>query len=217
MDLKIYHTDGSIGGETIALNDGIFGSEPNQHLVYQAVRIHLANQRQGTAKTKERSEVRGGGKKPWRQKGRGTARAGSTRSPLWVGGGTVFGPRPRDYRMKFPIKMRQHARRSAYALKAQDQQIMVIDNFSAPDAKTKEMIAILKALSLEKKKTLLLVPVYDANLWRAGRNIPTLQILEAAKASTYDVLNNQMLLIQKDAVAVIEKSFTRIDAEEVAA
>lgn len=208
MLVDLYKIDGSKEEGVVPLNESIFGVEPNNHLVYQAVRIYLANQRQGTHKSKERAEVRGGGKKPWRQKGRGTARAGSTRSPLWVGGGTIFGPRPRDYRMKFPRKMRQLARKSAYALKAKDEQIVVIEDFTASDAKTKQVVEVLKALSLEKKKTLLLIPVHDVNLWKAGRNIPTLNILEASKASTYDILNNQVLLIQKSALPVIENTFT---------
>ena len=209
MNVQAYTTAGS-KGDDVALNEKIFGIEPNAHVVYQAVRIHLGNKRQGTAKAKERSEVRGGGKKPWRQKGRGTARAGSTRSPLWGGRGTIFGPRPRDYRKRLPVKMRQLARKSAYAMKAQDEQIMVIEDFQLKEAKTREMHAILKALSLDSTKTLLIVSEYDQNLWLAGRNIPTLEIREAAKASTYDLLNNQMLLIRKSALPVIEETFTKI-------
>ncbi|MDX9757683.1 MAG: 50S ribosomal protein L4 [Bacteroidota bacterium] len=209
MNVQAYTTSGA-KSQDIELTDTVFGIEPNAHVVYQAVRIHLGNKRQGTSKAKERSEVSGGGKKPWRQKGRGTARSGSSRSPLWVGGGTVFGPRPRNYRKSLPSKMRQLARKSAYAMKAQDQQIMVIEDFSAVNAKTREVAAVLKALSLENTKTLLIVAEYDQNLWLAGRNIPTLEIREAAKASTYDVLNNQMLLIQKSALPVIEEAFTKI-------
>jgi large subunit ribosomal protein L4 len=209
MNVHAYTIAGS-KSEEIALNESVFGIEPNAHVVYQAVRIHLGNRRQGTSKAKERSEVRGGGRKPWRQKGRGTARAGSTRSPLWVGGGTIFGPRPRDYRKRLPVKMRQLARKSAFAMKAQDEQIMVIEDFQLKEAKTREMHTILKALSLENTKTLLLVSEYDQNLWLAGRNIPTLEIREAVKVSTYDLLNNQMLLIQKGALPVIEETFTKI-------
>ena len=209
MNVQTYSIQGSQGAE-IVLNEEIYGIEPNAHVVYQAVRQHLASRRQGTHKAKERAEVRGGGKKPWRQKGRGTARAGSSRSPLWVGGGTIFGPRPRNYTFKLPIKVRQLARKSAYAMKAQDNQVMVVEDFSVTTPKTREVVAILKALSLEATKTLLLVPEYDAELWRAGRNIPTLRILEASKASAYDILNNQTLLIQKSALPVIEQSFTKI-------
>lgn len=209
MNVQAYTISGS-KGDDIALNENVFGIEPNAHVVYQAVRIHLGNKRQGTSKAKERAEVRGGGRKPWRQKGRGTARAGTSRSPLWVGGGTIFGPRPRDYRKRLPVKMRQLARKSAYSMKALDQQIMVIDDFQMKEAKTREMHGILKALSLENTKTLLLVKAYDQNLWLAGRNIPTLEIREASKASTYELLNNQMLLIQKGALPVIEETFTKI-------
>ncbi|HOJ04317.1 MAG TPA: 50S ribosomal protein L4 [Bacteroidota bacterium] len=209
MNVQAYTTAGQ-KSDVVALNEAVFGMEPNAHLVYQAVRIHLGNRRQGTSKSKERSEVSGGGKKPWRQKGRGTARAGSTRSPLWVGGGTVFGPKPRNYRKSFPTKMRQLARKSAYSMKAADQQIMIVDDFSVVEPRTKEVYAILKALAIENTKTLLLVPQYDKNLWMAGRNIPTLEIREASKASTYDVLNNQVLLIQKSALPVIEQTFTKI-------
>lgn len=209
MNVQAYTIAGQ-KSDVVALNEAVFGMEPNAHLVYQAVRIHLGNRRQGTSKSKERSEVSGGGKKPWRQKGRGTARAGSTRSPLWVGGGTVFGPKPRNYRKSFPTKMRQLARKSAYSMKAADQQIMIVDDFSVNEPRTKEVYAILKALAIENTKTLLLVPQYDKNLWMAGRNIPTLEIREASKASTYDVLNNQVLLIQKSALPVIEQTFTKI-------
>lgn len=209
MNVQAYTTSGSKSDE-VALNDSVFGIEPNAHMVYHAVRVHLGNKRQGTSKTKERAEVRGGGKKPWRQKGRGTARAGTTRSPLWVGGGTIFGPRPRNYSRKLPVKMRQLARKSAYAMKAQDEQIMVVEDFKVKEPKTREMHAILTALSLQSTKTLLIVAEYDKDLWLAGRNIPTLEIREASKASTYDVLNNQMLLIQKSALPVIEETFTKI-------
>jgi len=209
MKITSYNISGA-KGEDISLNEGVFGIEPNAHAVYQAVRAFLANQRQGTAKSKERSEVRGGGKKPWRQKGRGTARAGSSRSPLWVGGGTIFGPRPRDHRMKLPTKVRQLARKSAFSMKLQDGQVMVVDDFSVVQPKTVEVITVLKSLSLQETKTLLLVPKYDNTLWLAGRNIPNLSILEASKVSTYDLLNNQMLLIQKSALPVIEETFTKI-------
>ncbi len=209
MNVQAYTTTGA-KSDDIALNESVFGIEPNAHVVYQAVRVHLGNRRQGTSKAKERAEVRGGGRKPWRQKGRGTARAGTARSPLWVGGGTIFGPRPRNYRKQLPTKMRQLARKSAYSMKATDQQITVIEDFKLTEGKTREVFAILKALSLQNTKTLLIVADYDKSLWLAGRNIPTLQICEASKAATYDLLNNQMLLIQKSALPVIEEAFTKI-------
>lgn len=207
MKIATYTKDGAKGAE-IELNPEVFGIEPNAHVVYQAVRSHLAAKRQGTSKTKERAEVRGGGRKPWRQKGRGTARAGTIRSPLWVGGGTIFGPRPRNYRQRLPKKVRRLARKSAFSMKAQDEQVMVVENFSVDQPRTAEMYGILKALSLEGTKTLLLVPEYDRNLWLAGRNIRNLEICEASKASTYNVLNNQMVLVQEGALPVIEQMFT---------
>jgi large subunit ribosomal protein L4 len=209
MTVDSYRQDGNKDVE-IALDEAIFGVEPRSHVVYQAVRIMLANKRQGTSKAKERAEVRGGGKKPWRQKGRGGARAGTSRSPLWVGGGTIFGPKPRNYRMRFPAKMRQLARKSAFSMKAQDQQVMIVEDFSVSEPKTQTVYAILKALKLDTTKTLLMVPAYDRNLWLAARNIANLQIIEASNASTYDILNNQMLLIQKSALPVIEQTFTKI-------
>jgi large subunit ribosomal protein L4 len=208
MNVQVYKTTGA-KGEDISLNAEIFDIEPNAHVVYQAVRIHLANRRQGTSKTKERAEVRGGGKKPWRQKGRGTARAGTSRSPLWVGGGTIFGPRPRNYRMSLPVKARRLARKSAWTMKARDNQIAVVEDFTVTEPKTSQVYGILQALSLQNTKTLLLVPSYDENLWLAGRNIEKLSILEASKASTYDILDNQMVLIQKGALPVIESTFTK--------
>jgi large subunit ribosomal protein L4 len=208
MNVQVYNTTGA-KGEDISLNAEIFDIEPNAHVVYQAVRIHLANRRQGTSKTKERAEVHGGGKKPWRQKGRGTARAGTSRSPLWVGGGTIFGPRPRSYRMSLPLKARRLARKSAWTMKARDNQIAVVEDFTVTEPKTSQVYAILKALSLQDTKTLLLVPSYDENLWLAGRNIEKLSILEASKASTYDILDNQMVLILKGALPVIENTFTK--------
>jgi large subunit ribosomal protein L4 len=209
MNVQSYSISGS-ALESIDLKPEIFEIEPRSHVVYIAVRSYLTNQRHGTSKAKERSEVSGGGKKPWRQKGRGTARAGSSRSPLWVGGGTIFGPRPRNYHLHVPIKVRQLARKSAYAMKAKDEQIRVIEDFSIDEPKTRKVYEILKALSLDAVKTLLLVPTYDRNLWLACRNIPTVRVMEASKVSTYDILNNQMLLIQKSALPVIEQTFTRI-------
>ena len=198
------------GGKDIKVSEATFGREFSEGLVHQVVTAYLAGARAGTKAQKNRSAVSGGGKKPWRQKGRGTARAGSSRSPLWVGGGTIFGPRPRNYRKSLPSKMRQLARKSAYAMKAADQQVMVVEDFTASTGKTREIAAILKSLSLQNTKTLLLVAEYDQNLWLAGRNIPTLEIREASKASTYDVLNNQMLLIQKSALSRIDEAFTKI-------
>ncbi len=203
MDVKVRNISGQ-ETESVSLHPDVFEIEPNNHAVYQSVRTYLAHQRQGTAKTKGRSEVRGGGKKPWRQKGRGTARAGSSRSPLWVGGGTLFGPKPHTYKLKLPAKMQLLAKCSAYSMKAKDGQIHVIEDFNMNEPKTKEVFAILQKLNLENVKTLLLVPEYNQSIWLACRNIPTLKVKEAANASTYDLLDNQALLIQKSSLSVIE-------------
>ncbi len=214
MNIDIYNKDGKVSGKKIKLSDDIFGIEPNDHAIYLAVKAYLANQRQGTHKAKERGEVRGGGKKPWRQKGRGTARAGTSRSPLWVGGGSIFGPRPRDYTQKLPRKVKMLARKSALSLKLKDNQLMVIEDFTFEQPKTKEFVSMLSAFNITDKKILLLTGKTDENIYKSGRNIPKVDIMEASKASTYNILNNQLLMIQKSAVNEIEKTF-RGKAEEV--
>ncbi|MBE0539542.1 MAG: 50S ribosomal protein L4 [Ignavibacterium sp.] len=213
MTLDVLKIDGSKSGDTIDLSDSIFAIEPNDHAIYLSVKAYLANQRQGTSKSKERGEVRGGGKKPWKQKGRGGARAGTSRSPLWVGGGTIFGPRPRDYRQDLPKKVRRLARKSALSYKAKDSQLLVIEDFNIEQPKTKEFSKILSALKVNGKKVLLLTEVNNQNVYRSGRNIPKVKVLEASKASTYDLLNNQILILQKSAVKEIEKTFAA--SEEV--
>jgi len=200
MKLDVYKIDGTKSGETMELSDEIFGIEPNDHAIYLSVTGYLANQRQGTHKSKERSEVSGGGKKPWRQKGRGTARAGTTRSPLWVGGGRVFGPKPRDYSKKINKKVARLARKSAATYKAKAEQIVIIEDFNFESPKTKDFVNVLSALNLKGKKTLLLTNGTLATVYKSGRNIPKVNIMEAEKASTYDILNNQILLMQKGAV-----------------
>jgi large subunit ribosomal protein L4 len=207
MTVEIFKINGSKSGKKIKLDDDIFGIEPNDHALYLSVKAYLANQRQGTHKTKERSEVRGGGKKPWRQKGRGTARAGTSRSPLWIGGGTIFGPRPRNYRQDLPKKVKRLARKSALSYKAKDNQLLVIEDFSFEEPKTKEFNKILQALDAEGKKVLLLTGEKNEMVYKSGRNINKVNILEANKASTYDIVNNQLLILQKSAVDAIKKTF----------
>jgi large subunit ribosomal protein L4 len=208
MTFDVIKIDGSKSGDKIELSDNIFAIEPNDHAIYLSVKSYLANQRQGTHKAKERGEVSGGGKKPWKQKGRGGARAGTTRSPLWVGGGTIFGPRPRDYRQDLPKKVKRLARKSALSYKVKDEQLVVVEDFNLDQPKTKEFSKILNALKVEGKKVLLLTDSNKSNVFKAGRNIPKIKILEAAKASTYDLLNNQVLILQKSAVKEIESTFT---------
>lgn len=208
MTLDVLKIDGSKSGDKVTLSDSIFAIEPNDHAIYLSVKAFLANQRQGTSKSKERGEVRGGGKKPWKQKGRGGARAGTSRSPLWVGGGTIFGPRPRDYRQDIPKKLKRLARKSAFSYKAKDEQLLVIEDFNLDAPKTKDFAKILSALKVDGKKVLLLTENNNQNVYKSGRNIPKVKVLEASKASTYDLLNNQILILQKSAVKEIEKTFT---------
>lgn len=208
MTFEIYKIDGSVSGDKIDLADSVFGIKPNDHAIYLSVKAFLANKRQGTHKAKERSDVRGGGAKPFRQKGRGAARAGTIRSPLWVGGGTIFGPRPRSYRQDLPKKVKRLARKSAFSYKVKDEQLMVIEDFSFEKPKTKNLTALLNALNTEGKKVLILTGSSDSIVYKSGRNLPKVRVLEAEKASTYDILDNQVLILQKSAVKAISKSFT---------
>lgn len=209
MKIDVLKTDGSSTGRQIELSDEIFGIEPNSHAMYLSVKSYLANQRQGTHKAKERGEVRGGGKKPWKQKGRGGARAGTTRSPLWVGGGTIFGPRPRNYRQDLPKKAKKLARTSAFSSKVKDEQLMVVEDFNFDSPRTKDFVQILNALNADGKKVLLLTNGNQNTVYKSGRNIPKVKVLEADKASTYDILNNQILVLQESAVSAITKTFEK--------
>ncbi len=200
MEINVYKIDGMSSGNSVALPNEVFEVEPKDHLIYQAVRSQMKNNRQGTAATKNRALVRGGGRKPWRQKGRGTARAGTTRSPLWVGGGRIFGPEPRNLKMKITKKMKRQARQSAYAYKAKQDAIMLVEDFKLANPKTKEMYQVLKNLKIEDKKVLFLLTEYDPMMVRAGRNIPNLFIRQASDASTYDILNCDVVLIQQNAL-----------------
>lgn len=203
MKLEVYKIDGAASGKAVTLPKEVFDVTPNDHVIYQDVRRIMTNRRQGTVATKNRALVRGGGKKPWRQKGRGTARAGTTRSPIWVGGGRVFGPQPRDFAMKLTKKMTRLARVSAYTYKAKDAKVVVVEDFKLEPPKTKAMFQILKSLNLQDQKVLLLTSEYDPLVLRAGRNIPNLIIRQATDATTYDILNCETLLIQRQAIEKI--------------
>lgn len=207
MNIEVLKKDGTKSGETVELKSDIFEIEPNDHAIYMAVRSFWANQRQGTHKVKARNEVNGGGKKPFSQKKTGRARQGTSRSPLMPGGGSIFGPKPHDYVVKLPAKVKRLARKSAWSYKAKDQQILIVEDFSFETPKTKDMATILKSLQLAGKKILLLTSKTDKGVLKSGQNIPKLNILEAAKASTYDILNNNVVLIQKSGVDVINKTF----------
>ncbi len=207
MELSVYKIDGSTSGRSVTLDDAIYSIEPNDTVIYEAVRSYMANQRQGTAKIKGRSEVRGGGKKAFRQKGTGGARRGSMRSPLLKGGGTVHGPQPRDYYVGMNKKQKQLARKSALSYKAKDNAIMVVEDFNFDIPKTKKFVDILSALKIEGKKVLLLTGGKQDNVYKSGRNLPKIDILEANKPSTYEILHADVLLIQESAVSEIEKTF----------
>ncbi|OVE79018.1 50S ribosomal protein L4 [bacterium I07] len=205
MKIEVLKVDGSKSGEQVALPADVFGVEPNTHAMWLAVKAEMNNKRQGNSATKNRSAVRGGGRKPWRQKGRGTARAGTIRSPLWVGGGRVFGPSPRKYKTKMPKKVSRLARRSALSFKAKEQKVYLVEDFSFDAPKTREMAQILKGLQLDAIKTLLLTPETNRTTWLSGRNLPKLSVREAAGFSTYDVVYADTLLIQKSALKTIKE------------
>ncbi len=205
MLVDLYTKDGNISGQ-VELHDDVFAIEPNEHAMHQAVVVYLAHQRQGTRKTKTRAEVSGGGKKPWRQKGRGTARSGSSRSPVWVGGGTIHGPKPQEFTIKLPKKVKRLAKKSAFSLRLSENNLMVVDDFSLNEMKTKQMAGIIKNLKLENQKTLILLPADDVNIFMSGRNINNIYICPADKISAYDILSYKKLLLFKSAIEVIENA-----------
>lgn len=205
VKLDVYKTDGTLTGEQVELDPAVFEIQPNDHAIWLAVTAELVNRRQGTHKTKTRGEIRGGGKKPWRQKGTGRARAGSIRSPLWRGGARIFGPVPHLYKKHIPQKVKRLARRSVLSYLAKENRIRLVEDFSFETPKTKQMAALLKNLQLTSKKTLLLTPGVDQKVYLSGRNIPFLAIQEATTFSTYDVMNTEILLIQKNALSKIHE------------
>lgn len=206
MKVDVFTKDGQKSGE-IELPDEVFNVEPHEHSMYQAVRVYLAHQRQGTHKVKERGEVSGGGKKPWKQKGRGTARAGTTRSPLWVGGGTVHGPKPHKYTIDIPRKMKKLARKSALSLRARENNIIVVEDLAISEVKTKQVAAVLRALNIEGEKVLQLLPGNDEKAYLSSRNIANCTTAAADKVSTYDILRHKKILIHKSAVDLIVNTF----------
>ncbi|MDI6401828.1 50S ribosomal protein L4 [Balneolaceae bacterium ANBcel3] len=216
MKLKVLNKDGSDSGREITLDDSIFGIEPNDQVIYEDVRSYLANQRRGTASTKGRSQVRGGGRKAYRQKGTGMARRGTIRSPLLKGGGTVFGPQPRDYVVRLTKKMRSLARKSALSYKAKDESVLIIEDFTFEEPKTKSFKDILKALNCDGKKVLLLTDGTQKSVYKSGRNIPRVSILESNKPATYQIMNADVVVIQESAVKSLENSLNR-KAEEAEA
>ncbi len=205
MELDVLKIDGSPSGDKVELRPEIFEIEPNEHVVYLAVKAYLANQRQGTHAVKNRAAVRGGGRKPFRQKGTGRARQGTIRAPHMVGGGRAFGPVPRDYRQHLPKKVRQLARKSALAFKARQGKIVVVEDFSFDEPKTRRFLEVLENLKVTDRKVLFVSSQYDVNLYKSARNVPYKQVLPAPQFSTYDVVNAQVVVFQKGALEKVNE------------
>ncbi len=203
--VALYDMSGAQIGE-IDLNEQVFGIEPNKAVLYDFVKMQLANKRVGTSSTKTRAEVSGGGKKPWRQKGTGRARVGSSRNPVWKAGGVAFGPKPRDYSYRLPRKVRRLAMRSALSSKVLDNNIIIIDELKFDAPKTKLMVQVLEKLNVGRK-TLLITADGDINVSKSASNIPGVKPLRADFINVYDLLNHETLLITRDAVSKVEEVF----------
>lgn len=204
MELAVYNIEGKDTGKKVTLNDSVFAlAEPNEHVVYLDVKQYLANQRQGTHKSKERSEVSGSTKKLGRQKGGGGARRGDINSPVLVGGGRVFGPRPRDYHFKLNKKVKQLARKSALSAKAQDNQIIVVEDFTFEAPKTKEFVNITKNLKIEGKKVVLVLANENKNVYLSAQNIENAKVVLTSGLNTYTILDNKALVLCESSVAAI--------------
>ncbi|NLB51757.1 MAG: 50S ribosomal protein L4 [Syntrophomonadaceae bacterium] len=203
--VALYDMSGNQIGE-IDLNEEVFGIEPNKAVLYDFVKMQLANKRVGTSSTKTRAEVRGGGRKPWRQKGTGRARVGSTRNPVWRTGGVAFGPKPRDYSYKLPRKVRRLAMKSVLSSKVLENNLIVVDELKFEEPKTKLMIQVLEKLNAGKK-TLLVTADGDINVAKSASNIPGVKPLRAEFINVYDLMNHDTLLITRDAVSRVEEVF----------
>ncbi len=206
MKVDLYNSDGTGAGKKVELPASIFGLEPNEHLIYQAVVTEMTNKRSGTHSAKTRSEVRGGGSKPWRQKGTGRARAGTIRSPLWAGGGVTFPPKPQNYKMRMNKKAKRGARRSAFSSRAVDKKVFVIQDLEFGEPKTKQMASIIAEMELQESKVLLLIGDVDKSLFLSGRNIQKLIIKRAIDASTYDILNSEAVVITESGLDALTES-----------
>lgn len=204
MQLEVLRIDGSKTGEKVELSPAIFEIVPSDQAIYQTVTAYLANARQGTHKTKTRAEVSGGGKKPWKQKHTGRARSGSIRNPVWVGGGTIFGPTPHGYEKKVNEKVKALAKKSALTYKAKDTNLVVVEDFTLDEFKTKRVVEILNSLGLKGKKVLMLLPKNDKNIFISSRNLPKVFVKDAVGASAYELLNNDVILFQKSALTALQ-------------
>ena len=209
MELSVLNIKGQETGRKVALNDAIYAIEPNDHAIYLDVKLIMANQRQGTAKSKERSEVSGSTRKLGRQKGGGGVRRGDINSPVLVGGGRVFGPKPRDYSFKLNKKVRQLARRSALAYKVQENALMVVEDFTFDAPKTKTMVEILNNLKVSDKKVLFVLPGADKVVYLSARNIERVQVMPANTLNTYKVLDADVMVVSEGALAVIDGNLTK--------
>jgi large subunit ribosomal protein L4 len=204
MEIELYNISGKKSSKKVKLDDGIFGIEPNDHAIYLDVKYILNNQRQGTSKAKERGEITGSTRKIKKQKGTGTARAGSIKNPLFKGGGRVFGPKPREYRSKLNKKLRLTARKSVLAYKVKNKELIVLEDFKFETPSTKKFNQLLKDLKVDSKKSLMLFEGADNNVYLSSRNLNGAKVLEAGKLNTYDVLNSNVLLITEGALKKVE-------------
>jgi len=209
MELAVLKHNGEDTGRKVTLSNEIFGIEPNDHAIYLDVKQYLANQRQGTHKSKERNEIAGSTKKIKKQKGTGGARAGSIKSPLFRGGGRVFGPRPRDYSFKLNKKLKQLARKSALSYKALENSVLVLEDLSFEAPKTKNYLALLAGLSLSDKKTLFVLPEDNKNVYLSSRNIPKTKVVNVRDLNTYELLNADSLVLCEGSINILETLFDK--------
>ena len=209
MDINVLDIKGQETGRKVTLNENIFGIEPNDHVLYLAVKQYLAAQRQGTAKSKERSEHTGSTRKLGRQKGGGGARRGDINSPVLVGGGRVFGPKPRDYSFKLNKKVKTLARKSALAYKAQENSIVVVEDFNLEAPKTKDFVNIAKNLKVGDKKVLLVLPEVEKNVYLSARNLKKAEVMTASQVNSYKVLNADVLVVTENSLKVIDEILTK--------
>ncbi|RIJ46187.1 50S ribosomal protein L4 [Maribellus luteus] len=207
MELSVLNIEGKETGRKVTLSDQIFGIEPSDHAIYLDVKQYMANQRQGTSKSKERGEIAGSTRKIKRQKGTGTARAGSIKSPVFRGGGTIFGPRPRTYGFKLNKKVKQLARKSALTYKASEKSILVLEDFNFEAPKTKEMVALKSNLQIAEKKALFVLPAENNNIYLSSRNLQDVSVVTASELNTYQILNAKTIVLCEGSVAKIEEAF----------
>ena len=209
MEVKVIDINGKDTGRKVQLSDSVFGIEPNNHAVYLDVKQYLANQRQGTHKAKERAEVAGSTRKIKKQKGTGTARAGSKKSPLFKGGGTVFGPRPRSYSFKLNKTVKRLARKSAFSLKVKESNLLVVEDFNFETPNTKNFINVLKALGLENKKSLFVLGDSNKNVYLSSRNLKASSVVSNSELSTYAILNANNLVLLEGSLEGIEENLSK--------